>query len=199
MRRLKASILAYLSASKETTMPDLIARQFNTADNMTDSQSALAILADLECHERNVALQRFYDQWRRDPLVLDKWFSIQADSSRVDTVERVAELTAHVDFSLSNPNRVRSLLSVFAQNQVRFHRRDGAGYGMMADYVLRIDPDNPQLAARLVSAFNNWRRFDNERQSLMHEQLQRIAGVDGLSKDVAEIVDRALDFATPAS
>lgn len=195
-RRLKNTALAYLSTLAQPETTALVMSQFETADNMTDSQAALTLLADLECPERAAALAAFYERWRTDPLVLDKWFTVQASSRRADTVQRVIELQRHPDFRLSNPNRVRALIGAFAmQNQVRFHGRDGAGYALLADAVLQIDAANPQLASRLVSALNIWRRFDHQRQSLMQAQLHRIAAQDGLSKDVFEIVQRAMKFA----
>ena len=193
-RRLKNTVLAYLASLNQSETTALVARQFERADNMTDAQAALTLLVDLDCPERDLAVASFYERWRSDPLVLDKWFSVQANSNRSDTLERVRELTSHPDFTLSNPNRVRALLSAFALNQVRFHQRDGAGYQLLADYVLRIDSDNRQLAARLVSQFNSYRRFEEGRQTLIRQQLTRIAAHEGSSKDVYEIVERALKF-----
>lgn len=194
-RRLKNVALDYLARTNRAQTNSLVMKQFETADNMTDSQAALTILADLECAERDAALTAFYQRWRTDPLVLDKWFSAQAMSKRSDAFERVVQLTQHADFVITNPNRVRSLLGVFAaQNQVHFHRRDGAGYELLADFVLQIDSRNLQLAARLVSGYNNWTRFDSARQQLMHAQLDRIARHEAISKDVYEIVQRALKF-----
>jgi len=151
------------------------------------------VLVDTDTEEARAALAAFYERWRGDPLVLDKWFSIQATSRREDTVERVIELSGHPDFSLRNPNRVRSLVAMFcAGNQVRFNRRDGAGYRFLSDVVKRLDPRNPQLAARMASLFNSWRRFDADRQALMRAELEGIRALPGLSKDVYEIVTRAL-------
>ena len=153
---------------------------------MTDSQAALVLLADGEGVEREAVLQSFYDRWKNDPLVLDKWFSVQAASKREDTAQRVVALAEHPDFSLRNPNRARSLLSVFsAGNQVRFHGADGAGYRFLADMVLALD-SNPQLAARMASSFNSWKRFDSTRSSRMQAELERIAGHKPLSDDVFE-------------
>ena len=195
-RRLKNVVLAYLATLNQSDTTALVMKQFDAADNMTDSQAALTILADLEGPERDTALAAFYDRWRTDPLVLDKWFSVQAISKRIDTLRHVIELTQHEDFSNTNPNRVRALLGAFAsQNQVHFHQQDGQGYALLTGFVLQIDPLNPQLASRLVSEFNNWTRFDTSRQDLQRRQLDRIAGHEGLSKDVHEIVERALKFA----
>ncbi len=193
-RRLKKTVLRYLSLPPHSKVANLAAGQFEAADNMTDTQAALEVLVDLDCPQREDALARFYDRWRTDPPTLDKWFAVQAGSKREGTLERVIELTAHPDFVLTNPNRVRALLGAFSANQVRFHRRDGAGYRVLADFVLRIDPDNPQLAARLVSALNNYRQLEKGRQQIARAELERIAGRAALSKDVKEIIQRALTF-----
>jgi aminopeptidase N len=159
---------------------------------MTDSYAALSRLADCEGPAREAALAAFYQRWRRDPLVLDKWFSVQATSKRKDTAARVVELSRHPDFSLRNPNRARSLIGSFAgANQVRFHAADGTGYRFLADMVIALD-GNPQLAARMAASFNAWRRFDAGRRALMKAELERIAGQKPLSSDVFEIVSRAL-------
>ncbi len=192
-RRFKNLALAYLAVLPEREPITLLVRQFENAENMADAQAALALLVDIPGSEREEALASFYTRWRGDPLVIDKWFSVQAASSLPDTLERVVELARHPDFSLENPNRLRSLVGTFCSaNQVRFHRADGAGYRFLADTAIQLDPLNPQLAARMVSLFNSWRRFDAERQSLMKGQLERIAAGKSLSKDVYEIVSRAL-------
>ena len=159
-RRLKNTALAYLVALEERETIQMGRDQFRATINMTDQQSALVCLSHLNVPERDDALHAFYKQWRDDPLVLDKWFSIQAASSLERTVEDVIALSRHPDFHLSNPNRVRSLVGVFgSQNQVQFHREDGAGYSFVADMIIQIDALNAQIAARLVSVFNQWKRF----------------------------------------
>ncbi len=193
-RRLKNTVLSYLSATQSDDAIALVVRQFDSADNMTDSQAALMLLVQLGGDECQRVLAEFYQRWRHDALVLDKWFAVQAASSRPDTIEQVRRLSTHQDFSLANPNRVRALLQTFGTNQLQFHSRDGGGYRMLTDFILQIDPDNPQLAARLVSQMNGYRRFDAGRQALMRAELERIAAHDGLSKDVGEIVERALRF-----
>jgi aminopeptidase N len=191
-RRIANSALSYLSL---TGMPEIRARLKERAlgaDNMTDVQAAVAILADLECPEREEVLETFHARWQSDPLVLDKWFTIQALSRLPSTPERVFALASHADFNLRNPNRVRALVGAFTQNQVRFHAPDGAGYRFLADVVLELDRTNPQLAARMASALQPWRRFDPSRQAKMSAELERISAVSGLSKDVWEIIERAL-------
>jgi aminopeptidase N len=193
-RRLKNVILDYIAKLDTHEAAEIVKQQYETADNMTDMQAALAILADSELEQRDAALDDFYAKWKSDPLVLDKWFAVQAASRRRDTVELVQDLSTHNDFLLTNPNRVRSLLSTFSTNQARFHQIDGHGYRLIADHVRKIDKQNPQLAARLAGSFNDYRRFDRTRQELIRTELSAITAHDGLSKDVQEIVKRALAF-----
>jgi aminopeptidase N len=126
--------------------------------------------------------------------VLDKWFAVQALSGRADTLAHVGALLKHPDMTLTNPNRIRSLIGSFSvRNQVRFHAADGGGYTMLADTILALDALNPQVAARLCGAFMSWRRFDGGRQGLMQDALQRIRSTEGLSRDVFELTSKALD------
>ena len=193
-RALHNTALAYLSFLETDETTARVVEQFESADNMTDSAAALVMLSCLERPEKEAALSSFYERWKADPLVLDKWFAIQAVSPLASTIERVRSLKSHADFTLSNPNRVRSLIGSFAMgNQVRFHDATGAGYEFLADTVLELDGINPQVCARLVSAFNSWKRFDEGRQSLMKAQLERILAKPELSKDVYEIVSKALE------
>jgi aminopeptidase N len=192
-RRLRNVALAYLSSSDDPASARRLLGQFESADNMTDAQAALSLLVDGDSEEREIALAAFHERWRDDPLVLDKWFSVQAMSKRADTAARVVELSRHPDFSLKNPNRIRSLVGAFcAGNQVRFHAVDGTGYRFLSDMVLSLD-GNPQVAARMVSSFNAWRRFDAARQQRMKAELERVLAHKPLSDDVFEIVSRALE------
>jgi aminopeptidase N len=192
-RRLKNTCLHYLTALDDEDMTALASAQFEQADNMTDAQAALVCLIDCESPARDEALAAFHARWRHDALVLDKWFSVQALSSRPDALDRVIELASHPDFTLRNPNRVRSLLGVFSvRNHARFHATDGRGYAFLADRILELDAINPQVAARLVGAFNQWRRFDERRKNGMRTQLERIVGRRGLSKDVYELASKCL-------
>ncbi len=192
-RRLANAALAYLAALETEETTALVARQFDGADNMTDSYAALSILSRLDHKESERALAAFYTRWKGDALVIDKWFAVQARSTRAGTLERVLELARHPDFTLENPNRVRALVGVFcAWNQVHFHRADGAGYRFLGDQVIALDALNPQVAARMVSALNPWRRFDAGRGALMQAELARILAQPTLSKDVGEIAGKAL-------
>ena len=192
-RRLRQACLGLLASLEEPATVQELARQLERADNMTDAEAALALLCAIPSPERDEALRTFHARWKHDPLVIDKWFTVQATSCAPDTVARVQALAEHPDFTLRNPNRCRSLVGAFGlSNQVRFHAADGSGYAFVADKVLAVEGQNPQLAARLVAAFNPWKRFEPGRRAKMEAQLRRIAAKDGLSKDVFEIVDRAL-------
>ncbi|MEW6690513.1 MAG: aminopeptidase N, partial [Pseudomonadota bacterium] len=188
-RALRNLLLGYLA---EIEGPGLAWRQFREADNMTDSMAALGCLANLDCAEREQALEAFYARWKDDPLVIDKWLAVQAGSRLPDTLARVKALTAHPAFDLKVPNKVYALVRVFAGNHVRFHAADGAGYAFLADQVLALDALNPQVAARMARAFDRWKRFDAQRQAKSGFQLERIRDAAGLSRDVAEIVGKAL-------
>ncbi|MDG1051413.1 MAG: aminopeptidase N [Planctomycetota bacterium] len=191
-RRLSNAALGLLSAVDDAEAREMAVAQFRAADNMTDSQSALACLCQHDCAERDSALATFYEGWSEDALVMDKWFSLQA-GSRLAGASAIRSLRDHADFKLENPNRVRSLIGVFAMQNFRgFHAADGSGYEVLADTVIDLDPKNPQVASRLVRALNPWRRFDAPWSDLMKAQLERIAAREGLSKDVFEIVSSAL-------
>ena len=192
-RRLRNSVLRSLVWSGEDDAIEAAWSQFEAADNMTDAQAAFVVLADQDHPRRSDVIEAFFERWHGDPLVLDKWFAIQAGSARSDTLARVRELAGHADFNAANPNRVRSLVGAFcAGNQVRFHDPSGEGYRFLADWVLELNDANPQVASRMVSVFNDWRRYHEDRQRLMQAQLDRIASSASLSKDVYEIVSRAL-------
>ncbi|ASJ25305.1 aminopeptidase N [Laribacter hongkongensis] len=191
-RALKQLSLACLVAAGEATAVALARQQVAGADNMTDQIGALVALRDLAAPEREAAFSEFGLRWQDDALVMDKWFALQAAASREDTLEVVQGLMQHPAFALSNPNKVRALLGSFGRNLAVFHRADGAGYALMADQVLAVDAINPQVAARLVTAFNRWRKVGPARRELMQAALQRIAAAPDLSKDVYEIVSKSL-------
>ncbi len=192
-RALKSQALAYLMVIEDSDAIVAAFQQFNQCDNMTDRMSALALLCESVAPERETALQKFYADWKGDANVLDKWFSLQALSSRADTLQQVMRLVQHPDFSLHNPNRVRSLIGTFSTNQLRFNASDGTGYAFLTDQLLAVDKINPQTAARLVVPLGRWKRFDAGRSQLMRQQLERIRMVNDLSKDVLELVSKALE------
>ncbi len=191
-RALRNMALGYLM---ELGAPEIEARcaaQFDRADNMTDRMAALGALANSDAPARAAVLERFYAKWKHEPLVVDKWLAVQATSRRADTLARVKALLGHEAFDLRNPNKVYALIRSFCANHVRFHAADGAGYAFAADRVLELDPLNPQIAARIARAFDRWRKFDAARQEKARAALERIRGAAGLSKDVAEVVTKAL-------
>jgi aminopeptidase N len=159
---------------------------------MTDTLAALMILVETPDERRDTVLASFHAAWKTNPLVLDKWFAVQARSGAADTLARVKALTRHADFDLKNPNRVRSLIGAFAGNQVRFHDKSGAGYALVADTIITLDAKNPQIAARLCTVLGSWRRFDAARQDLMRENLERIIAVESLSHNTYEMASKAL-------
>ena len=192
-RALRNTCLRYLTADDAKESRALAFEHFRGADNMTDKIGGLAPLVDMDGDERESALHQFYEQWKANPLVIDKWMSLQAMSCRPDTLGNVQALTKHATFHLENPNRVRALIGAFVMNnQLRFHAADGAGYRFLADHVIKLDALNPQVAARLCGAFETWRRFDARRQQLIREQLTRINKTSGLSRNVLEITEKTL-------
>ena len=192
-RSLKNLCLSYLLELGNLQYQQHCLQQFEQANNMTDMLAALSILSQHDIPQRQPALDAFYDKWKHDRQVVEKWFSIQATSSSADTLNKVQELMQHPAFSIKNPNLVRSLIGRFcAANPVNFHRADGSGYRFLAEQVLALDELNPQIAARMVQSLSRWRRFDAARQDLMREQLERISQHPGLSKDVYEIASRSL-------
>jgi aminopeptidase N len=191
-RSLKNTCLGYLMELDDDDVLSLCVDQFRTGGNMTDVMAALVNLANSDSPERTEALASFYEQWKNDPLVMDKWLAIQATSRLPGTLGTVKALLTHPVFTLKNPNKVRALIGAFASNSVRFHDLSGEGYAFVADQVLAIDPMNPQIAARLVSSFTLWKRYDEKRKALMQGQLERMRNAQKLSKDVFEIVTKSL-------
>jgi aminopeptidase N len=192
IRRLRSVALGLVAAADEGEAARLAKAQFDAADNMTDRQGALGILVSLDAPERQAALDAFYDRFRDDALVLDNWFALLAAAQRADTVDQVLRLAQHPDFTLSNPNRLRSLAGTFGGNHWAFHHPSGRGYAFLAEMVLAADALNPQIAARLVTPFGRWRRFEAKRAEMMREALERIVAKPGLSKDVFEQASKSL-------
>src|SRR5215204_976000 len=192
-RALRNVALDLLVAARQPDSIALAARQYTTADNMTDRMAALATLSHYDVPERTAALQDFYTCYSDDPLIVDKWFTLQAVIPEAATLDRVKSLTAHPAFSFTNPNRVRALIGSFAMaNQTQFNRIDGAGYDFTVGSVLALDPKNPQVAARLLSALKSWRVLEPTRCALAQAALQRVRAQPVLSRDTADIVERAL-------
>ena len=192
-RALRNACLAYLAAADPARGAAIGIAQFEAGQNMTDVLAALTVLIDLDRPERAAALDRFYELWSHDDLVTDKWFALQARSSLPGTPDRVRELTRHPAFERKNPNRVRSLIGTFAQaNQLRFHDAGGAGYVLLADEVVALDPINPTTAARLIQPLGSWRRHEPARQALMRCELERVLATPDLSKNTYEMVSKSL-------
>jgi aminopeptidase N len=192
-RALRNTCLDLLVATKRPDAIALAAHQYQAADNMTDRMAALSTLSLCDVPERAAALDDFYQRHADDPLIVDKWFSLQASIPEPATLDRVKALTRHSGFSFANPNRVRALIHAFALgNQKEFNRADGAGYDFIVDTVLALDPKNPQLAARLLAALKSWRVLEADRRALAEKALQRVAAAPSLSPDVNDIVQRAL-------
>jgi aminopeptidase N len=192
-RSLRNVSLDLMAATSAPAAIARAARQYDAADNMTDRMAALATLSLHDGPERTNALADFYRRYSADALIIDKWFSLQAMIPQPDTLDKVRALTGHPAFSLANPNRVRALIGAFAQvNPTQFNRADGAGYDFVADNVLALDPKNPQLAARLATAFRSWRTLEAGRRGKAEAALQRIKAAAGLSRDLTDIVERAL-------
>ena len=191
-RSLKNRVLAYLMAAGDAEDGQLCERQYSAQHNMTDVMAALALLADSQHPSRERSLADFERRWQQDPLVMDKWFAVQAMSSRADTLEHIKGLMGHPAFSMRNPNKVRALIGSFANaNPVRFHAADGSGYAFLHDQVLGLDPTNPQIAARLLRAISRWQRYDEGRQAQMRAVLESIVATK-VSKDVYEIAAKSL-------
>ncbi|MGB6767741.1 MAG: aminopeptidase N [Methyloceanibacter sp.] len=189
-RALRAATLDLLVATGDTAEIERGLRHYREASNMTDAIAALSILSQLET--RDGVLADFYARWEDEPLVLDKWYAVQARAIRPDSVETVQALLSHPKFSLKNPNRVRALIGSFVHgNPTGFNRADGAGYELLAASALQIDSFNPHMAARLLGAFESWRTFEPRRQALASSALRQLASSQ-LSTDSYEIVTKTL-------
>jgi aminopeptidase N len=160
---------------------------------MTDRMSALETLAQHDRPERIAAFDDFYKRYAADALIIDKWLALQAAIPEPATLDRVHALTKHPAFHAGNPNRIRALVGSFAQvNHTQFNRKDGLGYDFVADFVLALDPKNPQVAARLMGAFRSWRALETTRRGHAEAALKRVAAAASLSRDVHDIVARTL-------
>ena len=193
-RALRNAALELLSADPRTVNVERAQGHFRGAGNMTDAMGGLSALMLMGGEPFEAALAEFYARWKAEPLVIDKWFAVQARSPAEDVLGRVLGLTAHPDFDARNPNRLRALIQTFASaNPARFHDPSGAGYRFLTDQILTVDSFNPMVAARLIEPLGGWRRYKPELGQLMRAQLQRIVATEGLSKNVFELASRALE------
>jgi aminopeptidase N len=191
-RALRNAALRYLTAADDEAAAGLADAHYRTASSMTDMIAGLAALTRMESPLRDAAFTHFYDRFRGDPLVLDKWMSLQAGSPLPETVTAVATLMKHRAFDIKNPNRVRALIGAFSVNHLRFHNQDGAGYRLVGEVIRTLDPMNPQVAARMAGAFESWRRYDPARQELMRRELTAIHGLKGISPNLFEVTGKML-------
>jgi aminopeptidase N len=192
-RSLKNTCLSYLMATDDPMQIQRCLKQMKQSDNMTDTLAGLVLLSNQAGPEGEHALRAFYEQWQHDRLVVDKWLTVQAQSSLPNTLLRVKGLMKHPAFSIKNPNNVRALIGQFCRNNpINFHKKDGSGYRFLSEQILILNKLNPQVAARMLGAFNSWRQYDDMRQNLMKQSLTAIATADGLSPDVYEVVTKYL-------
>ncbi len=193
-RRVKNICLSYLSCLENQQLYSLSVEQFNNAGNMTDQIAALDAIVNSHNPAKRSCLEAFYRQWQEEALVVDKWFTLQACSTMPDTFATVLGLMSHPAFDMKTPNRVRSLIGAFCQNNpLHYHAANGEGYQFLADQVIALNSLNPQVASRMVTALTAWRRFDVQRQELMKKQLQRIMQTPDISPDVYEIASKSLE------
>ena len=192
-RALRNAALAYVTTIDDATSRALAFLEYRRAENMTDAMAALTCLANSAGAERDRALSMFYEKWKDEALVVDKWFRVQATSWLPGTLDRVKALAAHPAFDLRNPNRARALLHAFAlDNPLHFNAADGSGYRWVAEQVVALDRLNPQVASRLARAFDRWKKYDAGRQAHARAALESIRKAEGLSGNVGEVIDRAL-------
>ena len=189
-RSLKMFCLSMLACSEEESAADRCISHYKNSDNMTDAIGSLTALTYSCNASKEALLQDFYDKWHNEELVLNKWFALQA---RTGSLEAIKALMKHKDYDSLNPNKSRSLLGQFAHfNTLSFHKEDGTGYMLLADAVMAIQKNNPQLAAGLLGPLIYWKRFDKIRQRLMKDQLQRIFASQGLSNNLYELIKSSI-------
>ena len=195
-RAIKNIALGYLLQTPESESVPLALRQFESANNMSDTGAAVVALVNTPApsaeQAREKVLTEFYNRWSDEALVVDLWFQVQAACPRPGALQRVEALMKHEAFTMKVPNRLRALIGPFTQNLVNFHDRSGNGYAFLADRVMELNATNPQIAARLLIPLTRWRKFDEQRQGLMRAQLDRILASEKLSPDVYEIASKSV-------
>jgi aminopeptidase N len=191
-RALRNACLRYLTAADDEAAAELAFDHYRSATNMTDMIAGLAALTRMRSARRGEVFELFYRRFRNDPLVLDKWFSLQAGSLLPDTAATVRALMKHPAFDIKNPNRVRALVGAFSVNHLRFHDADGSGYALVGEVARQLDSMNPQIAARMAGSFEAWRRYDPNRQSLMRAELEKMRSMQGLSTNLFEVATKML-------
>jgi aminopeptidase N len=192
-RALRNACLRFLTADDDEKAAALADSHYRAATNMTDMIAGLAALSRMDSPRRELAFAHFHDRFRSDPLVLDKWMSLQAGSSLPGTAETVRGLMKHPAFDIRNPNRVRALVGAFAANHLRFHAADGSGYALLGETIRQLDKINPQLAARTAGCFEAWRRYDPQRQAKMRSELEAMTKLEELSSNLFEVAGKMLE------
>ncbi|PSV93716.1 aminopeptidase N [Photobacterium leiognathi] len=191
-RALRNKCLSYLAHT--ATGNDLVTAQYAAADNMTDTMAAMSAANNAQLPCRKAQMADFSDKWTHDGLVMDKWFMLQGTNPAENALENVRNTMNHPAFSLKNPNRTRSLVASFcANNPVRFHAKDGSGYAFLTEILTALNTSNPQVASRLIEPFLKYRQYDEARQQLMRSELEKLAALDNLAKDLFEKVQKALE------
>ncbi len=190
-RSLKNAVLSFLMAINDKDGEIFCANQYKNSNNMTDSIAVLSAMNDSQIALREILFEDFYQKWRNDPLVMDKWFALQANSVSEHCLDNIERLIQCPEFSMKNPNKVRAVLGVFANNNHPcFHVADGSGYKFLTKHLMFLDKNNPQIAARLGTAFSSWKKYDDARQKLIAVQLDKLLAISGLSKDLFEIISK---------
>ncbi|HEX3408333.1 MAG TPA: aminopeptidase N C-terminal domain-containing protein, partial [Caulobacteraceae bacterium] len=192
-RALRNAVIELMAANPTPLNREHARAHYEGAGNMTEQLGGLCALMEIGGEPFEQALTAFYDRWRDEPLVIDKWFALQARDPSEGALGRVLGLTVHPAFDARNPNRLTSLVGVFARfNPARFHDPSGAGYKFLADQVLAVDGFNPNVAARLMEPLGQWARYRPELGDKMRAELERITRTPGLSKNVFELASKAL-------
>jgi aminopeptidase N len=191
-RALRNTLLRYLTCADDEEAAALAETHYRSSTNMTDGIAGLAALSRIDSPRATTAFTHFHDRFKSDPLVLDKWMGLQAGSPLPGTAARVKSLMEHPAFDMRNPNRVRALVGVFAGNHLRFNAADGAGYRLVGEVVRALDSINPQVAARMSGAFENWRRYDDHRQKLIRHELEEALKRPGVSPNMFEVASKML-------
>ncbi len=192
-RSLRNTCLRYLAFGDAQLADKLVSQQYHEADNMTDALAALAAAVAAQLPGRDLLMQEYDDKWHQDGLVMDKWFILQATSPAANALETVRGLLQHRSFTLSNPNRIRSLIGAFASsNPAAFHAEDGSGYRFLAEMLTELNSRNPQVASRLIEPLIRFKRYDEGRQALMRKALEQLKALPNLSGDLYEKVSKAL-------
>ncbi|MGH1403155.1 MAG: aminopeptidase N [Alphaproteobacteria bacterium] len=196
MRALQNCALSLLSYADADEIGPRAYSQYEQANNMTDRVAALKVLADSNTEERDKAFSEFYTRFKDYPLVIDKWFSLQAMATRDGLIGHLRDLKSHPDFNIKNPNRVRSLFSAFAMNNpLHFHNADGSGYAFLRDAVVELNDINPQIAARLLTPMRGWAAYSADRQDMIKDALSEILKIKNIAPDVFEIASKSLKHA----